>query len=173
MDRLILLSPSPADREEILAYKAEFLAAGDSMDGTAGLRDAASFDAWYQAVLDNASEETVREGLVPASTFLAVDKNSGRLVGFLEIRHRLNDHLLRLGGHIGYSVRPTERRKGYATEMLALALEKCRELGLARVLITCDRQNTASSRTMLKNGAVLENEVPDGDRITQRYWITL
>ena len=91
----------------------------------------------------------------------------------IDIRHRLNEYLLQFGGNIGYSVRPSQRRKGYATEMLALALEECRKLGLDRALVTCDKSNIGSAKTIQKNGGVLENEVLEGDRITQRYWIAL
>lgn len=91
----------------------------------------------------------------------------------IDIRHRLNEYLLQFGGNIGYSVRPSQRRKGYATEMLALALEECRKLGIDRALVTCDKTNIGSAKTIQKNGGVLENEVLEGDRITQRYWIGL
>lgn len=91
----------------------------------------------------------------------------------IDIRHRLNDYLKNFGGHIGYSIRKSERQKGYATEMLALALKECEKLNLSKVLITCDKENVASAKTMINNGAVLENEVSEGNRITQRYWITL
>lgn len=114
---------------------------------------------------------TVRGGLVPATSYLGVRASDGTLVGMIQIRHALNDYLRRFGGHIGYSARKGERRKGYAGEMLHLALEKCREMGISRVLVTCDRENTASARTILSNGGMLEGEVREGAGVTQRYWI--
>lgn len=173
MNRLKLVLPSPEYKEQLLDYKREFIKNGDSMDGTAGLRNAETFEEWYSAFCDKLKEETVREGLVPATTYMAVSNDDGRLIGMIDIRHRLNDYLLKFGGHIGYSIRKSERQKGYATEMLGLALKKCIKLGIKKVLITCDKENAASARTMINNGAVLENEIQEGTRITQRYWINL
>lgn len=173
MNRIKLVLPTPEFKDAIMSYKTEFLENGDSLDGTAGLRDSATFEAWYEAICDNSYEETVRPGLVPATTYLAISNEDERLIGMIDIRHRLNDFLMKLGGHIGYSVRKSERRQGYASEMLSLALVECRGLGISRVLITCDKENVASARTILNNGGVLENEVPDEGRTTQRYWINL
>lgn len=94
------------------------------MDGSAGLSGAESFEDWLSNLQANTSEETVKEGLVPASTYIVLAEDSNRIVGMIDIRHRLNDYLLKHGGHIGYSVRKTERRKGYATEILGLGLKK-------------------------------------------------
>ena len=169
---LRLLLPTCDDAVRVMAYREEFLEHGDSLDGTAGLAGAERYEDWFAAWRDNGSEETVRPGLVPATTYLAVDE-AGELVGMIDLRHRLNDYLLQFGGHIGYSVRKSRRRRGFATEMLALVLEEARKLGLDRVLVTCDKENTASARTIEKNGGVLENEVAEGGRMTRRYWVTL
>jgi len=107
---------------------------------------------------------------VPASTYFVFV--NGKIVGNIQIRHSLNESLLQNGGHIGYGVRPSERRKGYATKTLALALEKCRALGIDKVLVTCNKDNIASAKTILKNGGVLENEfTEENGNIVQRYWI--
>ena len=109
---------------------------------------------------------------VPATTYFAFMDN--KIVGTIQIRHYLNDYLLKNGGHIGYSIRPSERCKGYGTRMLALALEKCRYLGIGKALITCDKSNIASAKTAIRNGGALENEViEENGNIIQRYWITL
>ena len=126
------------------------------MAGCAGLDRAPSFERWLQAVRANSREETVGRGLVPASNYLAIRLTDHRLVGFIDVRHRLNEVLFQSGGHIGYSVRPGERRQGYATEMLRLALLKCRERGMHRILITCRKENIASARTIQSCGGVLE-----------------
>lgn len=173
MTRLVLVTPDEFYREQILAYKEAFLHNGESLHGCSGLEQAPSFEAWLQAVRNNSREETVREGLAPASNFLAVRQADGRLVGFIDIRHRLNAALYASGGHIGYSVLPCERGQGYAKEMLALALLKCREQGLRRVLVTCRKENIASARTIQSCGGILENEVRMNRVLYQRYWIHL
>ncbi|HWS42008.1 MAG TPA: GNAT family N-acetyltransferase [Pseudoflavonifractor sp.] len=170
---LLLRRPAEADEEQVLAYRRSFLERGDSLDGTANLRAVATYADWLSALRDNESQETVRPGLVDATTFLAVSRSDGRLVGMIDVRHRLNAYLEQFGGHIGYSVLPSERRKGYAAEMLRLALEWCRDYGMERVLVTCDSENIASERTILSNGGVLENRVPEGEGQTCRYWISL
>lgn len=112
-------------------------------------------------------------GHVPSSTFFCLDEDRNILVGAVSIRHRLNDRLLLNGGHIGDGVRPSERRKGIATQMIALALEECRKLGLERVLMVCDKDNTGSARSIMKNGGIFENEVIVDGVTEQRYWIEL
>ena len=101
--------------------------------------------------------------------FFAVDNN--KIVGIINARHELNDYLLNFGGHIGYSVRKSERRKGYAKKMLNYASEFLFSLGLEKILITCDKNNIASKRTIESCGGILENEVIEESRTTLRYWI--
>ncbi|MBR0302870.1 MAG: GNAT family N-acetyltransferase [Clostridia bacterium] len=116
----------------------------------------------------------VGANLIPNSVFFLLDEERDRLLGAVNIRHRLNDSLLREGGHIGDGIRPSERGKGYATEMIRLALDECRALGIDRVLMTCEKDNIASARTIVKNGGVLENEIINSEgECEQRYWIDL
>ncbi|HEX6514028.1 MAG TPA: GNAT family N-acetyltransferase [Nocardioidaceae bacterium] len=91
------------------------------------------------------------------------------VIGFLELRHILNDYLQETGGHVGYSIQPTYRRRGHATRALGVALDPGRELGLDRVLVTCDDDNLASAKTIETQGGVLEDVRAD----KRRYWITL
>ena len=112
------------------------------------------------------------DGLVPDSTYFCLDTERSIFVGAVNIRHYLSEGLLLSGGHIGDGIRPSERGKGLGTRMIALALDKCRELGIGRVLMCCDSDNFASARTIEKNGGVLENVVDDGGAPVKRYWIT-
>ena len=113
-------------------------------------------------------------GKVPDSVFFLLDEERGRLLGAVNIRHYLNDSLYREGGHIGGGIRPSERRKGCATEMIRLALDECRKLGIERVLITCEKDNVGSAKSIMNNGGILENElVNEEGKIEQRYWIPL
>ncbi len=114
------------------------------------------------------------DGRVPDSTFFCLDVERNIFVGAINIRHYLNESLLRDGGHIADGVRPSERCKGYATAMIGMGLEECRKLGITKVLMTCNKDNIASAKTIRKNGGVLENVVIDEEGIVvQRYWIQL
>ena len=119
------------------------------------------------------TNEETKNGWVPDSTLFCLDKDRNIFVGAVNIRHYLNDELLKTGGHIGDGIRPSERRKGYATAMIALALDECKKLGINKVLICCDKNNIGSAKTIIRNGGVLENEVEEDGHIEQRYWIQL
>lgn len=173
MDKIKLILPNLNFKNEIEEYKNEFILNGDSMDGCAGLGNIESFEEWIQILKYNSNISTVREGFVPSSTYMAIRESDNRIVGMIDIRHFLNDYLEKFGGHIGYSVRKSERQKGYAKKMLELALEKCKELNINRVLLTCSKDNIPSMKTILSQGGILENEVLEGERITCRYWIDL
>ncbi len=107
---------------------------------------------------------------VENSTYWLVESN--RVIGAVNIRHRLNDYLLKFDGHIGLGIRPSDRCKGYATVMLALALEKTKIMGMDKVLITCNKDNIASEKTIIKNGGVFDSEeIEDSGNIVRRFWI--
>ena len=128
------------------------------------------FDDYVKSI--NATEE-LNNDWVPDTTLFCLDRDRNIFVGAVSIRHYLNDKLLKTGGHIGDGIRPGERRKGYATAMIALALEECKKLGITRVLMCCDKKNIGSAKSIIKNGGVLENEIEEDGHIEQRYWIQL
>ena len=126
----------------------------------------------FDYYLDNLECQNPQKGWVRDSVFFLLDVDRDRLLGAVNIRHELNEHLLKCGGHIGDGIRPSERRKGYATEIIRLALLECKKLGIKRVLICCNKDNIGSKKSIINNGGVLENEVLDDDGIVmQRYWI--
>jgi len=109
------------------------------------------------------------EGFVPASTFWLVDNN--KFIGHVNIRHKLNEKLSKVGGHIGYAIRPSERRKGYGSQILALVLSKVSELGIKHALVTCDNDNLASAKIIEKNGGVFQDKELVDKVTIKRYWI--
>ncbi|MBO4818570.1 MAG: GNAT family N-acetyltransferase [Firmicutes bacterium] len=128
----------------------------------------------FEYYLEHLEVKEASDGKVPDSTFFLLDAERDRLLGAVNIRHYLNDALLKDGGHIGDGIRPSERRKGYATEMIRLALSECKKLGIDWVLMVCDKDNIGSAKSIVKNGGVLENEVTDTEgNIEQRYWIEI
>ena len=132
--------------------------------------DCADFD-YYLSHLDIAEPEG---GLMPESAFFLLDEERNRLLGAVGIRHCLSEYLLREGGHIGAGIRPSGRRKGYGTKLILLSLEECAKLGIDRVLLVCDKDNTGSARAIEKAGGVLENEIiGEEGKPVQRWWITL
>jgi predicted acetyltransferase len=110
---------------------------------------------------------------VPFSVFWLIEGDA--FIGEASIRHELNAHLLKEGGHVGYGIRPSRQRQGYGKLILALALEQCRLLGIERVLVTCFADNVASARIIEANGGALENVIADpaGRGPLRRYWISL
>ena len=128
----------------------------------------------FDNYLNNLELKEHVDGKVPDSVFFLLDEESNRLLGAVNIRHCLNEYLLKYAGHIGDGIRPSERRKGYGTEMIRLALIECKKLGIDKVLMVCDKSNIASAKTIIKNGGVLQNEfVDEKGKLQQRYWINL
>lgn len=175
-DELKLVTPTLEYNEQVMKYRKVFLDNNENLSGCAELEDVSSYEEWID--FDNRRSKIYAKDYVPSTVCLCIRVKDDKLVGIIDFRHDLTDFLLKYGGNIGYSIHPEERRKGYGTEMLRLMLMKCREHNKKRVLLTCDKENIASAKIMIANGAVMENEVVDEvnlskSGIIQRYWIEL
>lgn len=176
MERIILIAPSKAYSNDIMKYRKEFILVGDSLDGCGNLRACKDSDEWFNTIELLKNEATCPKGKVTSDTYLAVEEKSERLVGIMDFRHSIEHPILsEYGGHIGYSVRPCERNKGFGTQMLSELLPKCKEHGLSKVLITCLASNIASQEIIRKNQGVFERVTMDNSTGAQiyRYWISL
>ncbi len=173
--KIKLVFPTEEYKNQIEEYLEEHFENGEfDLAGDGGLDKIKNVDKWLDKIKKDVSEETIEEGKTPSTLFLGVRKVDNKVIGMLQIRHKLNKKLLERYGHIGDGVRPTERKKGYATEMIRLALEECKKLNINRVLMTCDKENIGSRKSIIANGGVLENEITiENVEITQRYWISL
>ena len=159
MEDFILIKPTEEFASQIAEYRQEFLDAGDSMDGCGSLRQMDNPNDFIKKCIDYENPETLPEGRVIATQFMFIRCSDNRIVGMLQVRHYFNDYLEKYAGNIGYSIRPSERRNGYAKRMLKKALPYCQKIGLERLLITCDSDNIGSEKTILANGGVYESTV--------------
>jgi len=166
-----LVFPTMEHKIAALDYKQSYIDGGETwIHGSNGFMKAENYENWLEAITKARTEAP--PGWVQYSTYFLMD--GGRIIGTTQVRHSLNEGTLQKGGHIGYGVRPLERGKGYGTQILALALELCRELRIEKALVTCDKDNIPSAKTAMRNGGVLENEfVEESGNIVQRYWIEL
>ena len=167
---LTLIEPTLTLKDDFHALAEEFLADGDQRYWEA----IADFEGFIQLCSDEAVGRKLASGRVPQSTFWLV-RDGQRILGCSRLRHTLNAFLEEEGGHIGYDVRPSERQQGYGTLLLRLTLDKARDLGLKRVLVTADNPNVASWRIIEKNGGVLHSEAlsQHTGELLRKYWITL
>ena len=172
-ERLELVEPSEGLREEYVAFVEDFSAAGEPYHQEERQQARADFAAFLRRLEDNAACRNLEAGHVPSSTYWLA--RGRRIVGTGRLRQQLSDALRQDGGNIGYDIRPSERGKGHATRLLRLMLDKARQLGLQRVLITCNEDNAASARVIEKNGGVRDSD--SASRQTgqpmRRYWIEL
>ena len=163
MDRCRHEVPSLERKDEALQYIQEFLDYGSQINGVGGLdRYLDNYEEW----LIKLEEDRVRiptEEKVPADTYFLVRESDNRIIGMINIRHCLNRNLRIVGGHIGYSIRPSERQKGYNKLNLYLGLLRCRELGIDEVLMDCDAANIGSAKTMQALGGKMIREWHEPD----------
>ncbi len=174
MAELYLVEPSRELEADAMKYRSEYIQQGEThINGSMGLLNYDNYDEWLYRVIQARKKETSPVE-VPASTYFTVRKSDNKLVGTVQLRHELNDDLRKRGGHIGYGIAPAERGKGYGTKQLSLVLEKAKELGISRVMISCDRTNFAAANVAIKNGGKLEWEGYDEeDGFIRVYWIEL
>ena len=168
-DEIYLTLPIEEESEKYRDYRDEFKAFSSPMDGTDLLEVTEDTKEWVEKENEMWREENLPNGYVPSTLLVAKRRKDEKVVGMINIRHSLNDHLLKIGGNVGYSVRPTERGKGYGKKMLSLSLPYLKALGNIRALVTCNVTNEASRRIITSNNGVYENTV-DG---VERYWIEL
>lgn len=153
---MIFMAPDDSYGEKIKEYRQEFAEYNSFINGMEGLELTPEMG-----------------GKVKNATFLYVDEETDMIVGMANIRFGLNAYFFHEGGHVGYSIRPTERGKGYATQLLKEAIAFCRFIGLEKILVVCEKSNIASKRVIEKCGGVLEDEVEGKWQkgIFLRYWI--
>ncbi|HEX8997424.1 MAG TPA: GNAT family N-acetyltransferase [Ktedonobacterales bacterium] len=170
---LRLVAPSLELAAACMACEAEFNAHGETFLGVS----AADWPAFVEQCAEEAEGRVRDPARVPQTVLLLLRETTRRttLLGVSRLRHMLTPALEDMGGHIGYNIRPSERGKGYGIAILALTLERARELGLSHVLLTCDTDNIRSAGVILRNGGVLTSEGYSplrGARVS-RYWIAL
>ncbi len=164
--------PTLTDKERILTFRRKFNAVYDAMHGANELNafSDGGFVGWINYINAPAGTQWFEYQKVADSTYIALMDDV--VVAIMHIRHTLNDMLLKQGGHVGYSTHPDYQGQGIATAVLGFAIQKLHELGVQKVLVTCDDNNIASAKVIEKNGGILENifEKPNGTKI-RRYWI--
>ena len=176
----LFVEPDEAYKDEIWAFRAEVIEfdseCGDKFAGCYAMERSNSAEEWIDICEKLTNSEMCKEvgAAVPSHQYLMVRKEDGRVVGIYDLREHIDHPILSVwGGHCGYTVRPTERGKGYAKIMMKLGLEKAKDLGIDRILVTCDTANIASEKAILANGGVLENVIDVDGCPVKRYWITV
>ena len=170
---IVLVRPTLEWKEEALAYRREHFQNGERVIYGSELFDQTEkYEEWLSSVTLNTDPGTVNENWVVTDTFFVVRKRDARIVGMIDLRHTLNEFLKDLG-NCGYSVRPSERKKGYATQMLCQLLRAVKEAGLKELHISVERENTASVKVIQKNGGVYERCFPFEGEMADIYKIVL
>lgn len=170
---IILVRPTLELKEKALAYRKEHFQQGEMIICGSELFDKTeSYEEWLTLVTRNADPKTVSENWVVTDTFFAVRESDKKIIGMIDLRHTLNEFLKDLG-NCGYSVRPSERRKGYATEMLCKLIETARAAGMKELQISVEKTNTASRKVIQKNGGVYERSFTFEGETADLYKIVL
>ncbi|MHB1955950.1 MAG: GNAT family N-acetyltransferase [Sulfobacillus sp.] len=168
-----LIEPTVELEKEYLSFYEEWVDSGESMIPWVISKDPSDFPQMIKFLMQSAQADGVPDGWVPASTYWLVD-HERTILGAVNIRHRLTEHLFNAGGHIGYGIRPSQRRKGYVTELLRLSLEKAKEFGITRALVVCNQTNTGSEKVIRNNGGAQDQSfVDENGNLLLRFWIEL
>ncbi|MBQ9659043.1 MAG: GNAT family N-acetyltransferase [Clostridia bacterium] len=178
MEKFYLELPSMERKREAIEYIEEFYEYGSQIHGTGSLDRELKKGRTYEEWLNNNiklhdADYALEKGLVPAYTYFLIREDDNKLVAMIDLRLGLNEYLRNFGGHIGYSVRPTERKKGYNKINLYLILQVAKNHGLDKVLITCSDSNEGSRKTILSlGGKFKKNNYDESDNETMElYWI--
>lgn len=172
-DKINLITPSKELEQQALEYRREHFNFGESViNGSELLDKMDDYDEWLNRVSLNSNAETVLSDWVLTDTFFAVRESDKKIVGIVDLRYQLNEFLKDFG-HCGYSVRPAERNKGYATEMLAQICQKAKSHGLKHLQLSVEKGNIPSIRTILKNGGQYRRSFCIGKEIADIYFIDL
>ncbi len=170
---IVLVRPTLEQKEKALAYRREHFQHGEEIICGSELFDKTeSYEEWLSSVTLNTNPKTVNENWVVTDTFFAVRKSDDKIIGMIDLRHTLNEFLKDLG-NCGYSVRPSERKKGYATEMLCQLLQVAKEAEMKELHISVEKDNTASIRVIQKNGGVYERSFSFENETADIYRIVL
>ncbi|MBP6466450.1 MAG: GNAT family N-acetyltransferase [Fusobacteriaceae bacterium] len=166
-----LLRFDEIDELDYLIYIKEWEDSGEKIVPMASARAEISFDDFLKRMRERETDKVREKGLVPATLYFLVDEKN-KICGALDIRHELNEYLEKFGGHIGYGIAPSERKKGYGKIQLKLGLEKAKKIGLKKVLITCDDNNIGSAKTIEACGGIYNDTLADAEanRI-KRYFV--
>ncbi|HCJ31786.1 MAG TPA: GNAT family N-acetyltransferase [Firmicutes bacterium] len=179
MERFYLEEPSLERKDEIIEYLDEFVKYNSNINGTGSLDkiyDGYTFEEALERCLNMKNELYAKSiNRVPGKTFLLIRKNDNKIVGTINIRWNLSEKMLEFGGHIGYGIRPTERRKGYNKIQLYLVLLEAQKLNLDKVMLDCSVDNLGSDKTIKALGGILERcELDEADNtMTNVYWINV
>jgi len=167
--------PMMHHKVEAEQFRNEFFEADEHIINGSALLDKMDYESWLIHIANNRQESTVKSGWVVSDTFFAVKKSDTRIIGIIDIRHSLNNDILKnYWGHIGYAVRPSERKNGYATKMLKMGLEYAKTLNIEKVMLGCYLDNISSIRTIEKCGGTLtETKTYTDGKSLNIYWIKL
>lgn len=176
MEKFKLVRPTLEYKNQAIEYIQEQYEYKSPINGVGGLdRHLENYEGWLEKLEEDRNRQPTEER-VPAETFFLIRENDDKIIGMIDIRLALNEKLRKTNGHIGYSIRPTERRKGYNKINLYLGLLECQKRGIKEVMLSCNKDNLGSAKTIQSFDAKLEREFYDDEEyhcLEQVYWINV